>query len=499
MNFFQKISVVWQNVSLVQRALLIAIVLTLVIVGSLLTVWVRRPEMRVLYSGLEPEEAAKITEKISESDIAYELKNGGTTIYVAREKVAQLRLDMAKEGLPEGGQKGYRIFDNEKIGVSPVVQDMNLKRALQEELAKSIQMLNGVIHCRIHIVSTKQSIFASKTSDTSASVVLRLRAGFRLSASNIAAITHLVAGGVEGLEPDKVTVIDSQGRLLSRTSENEMDQGAGSVADYRERVEQNLAKKAEDMLSAVLGPGRAAVRVRAEINMTSVNTVTETPIEGVPRREEIKSTTETKAGSMSAEDNKVIPGGGKEDETAITEFQPGRTVEQKVELAGEIISLKVAAFVDLSAADTNEADSGGEVAKIMGLSDVGEIIKNAIGLKSTDLLKVVDVKFNRPLESLADEELSGGLDYIAIAGQASVGIAAICALLVFRMFGGAKKKAAPASGTEQLAEGQGPAGLLPAGTEDDEPLMLRKHIAGTLQENPEQAKQLFASWIEEKV
>src|SRR4030042_3027366 len=155
------------------------------------------------------------SQKISEKGIAYKIGNGGTTIDVPQEEVSQLRLDMAKAGLPESGQKGYGIFDDEKIGISPFVQSVNLKRALQEELAKSIQMIDGVTHVRIHIVSSEQTLFTSDSGKTTVSVVLRLKPGYRLSPVNIAAITHLVSGSVEGLTAENVTIIDSQGRLLS--------------------------------------------------------------------------------------------------------------------------------------------------------------------------------------------------------------------------------------------------------------------------------------------
>jgi flagellar M-ring protein FliF len=213
MGFFQKIRAIWEKISLVQRALLVAIVLTFVIAGGLLVHWARMPDMRMLYTDLVPEEASEITEKISEQGIAYELRNGGTAIYVPKENVYQLRLDMAKEGLPAGEQGGYKIFDNEKIGISPFVQSVNLKRALQDELARSIQMIDGVNQARVHIVNSEQTLFTSEAGKTTASVVLKLRPGYRLSSLNIAAITHLVSGSVEGLTSDNVTVIDSQGRL----------------------------------------------------------------------------------------------------------------------------------------------------------------------------------------------------------------------------------------------------------------------------------------------
>jgi len=499
MNFFQKISAIWQKIGLVQRALLIALFLTFVAAGALLTYWARRPDMRMLYQEIAPEEAAKITEKISDKGIAYELRNGGTSIYVPREQVYQLRLDMAKEGLPIGEQGGYKIFDNEKIGISPFVQSVNLKRALQEELAKSIQMIDGVVHARIHLVSPEQTLFTPDAGKTTASVVLRLRPGYKLSTLNIAAITHLVSGSVEGLTSENVTVIDSRGNLLSRESDPTMASGASTVQDYRERVEQNLARKVEDMLATVLGPGRATVKVSAIIDMNSVSTVTEKlDPKGVPTKEEIVSGSENGASTPSAEGGPAIPGITKKDETITTEYEVGKTVKQEIVLPGQIKSLKVAAFVDLSVSDANDAGSGSSTAKIMQESDVVAIIQNALGLEDETAIKVVDVKFNRPLESLVEEEPSTWPRYIAIARQASLGIMAVCALLVLRMFRGAKSKVASTAAAGQLSEAEGAAGFLPGGGGSSEPLVLRKQIAGALEQDPERVRQLFASWLEEK-
>jgi flagellar M-ring protein FliF len=500
MNFFQKITVVWQKISLIQRALLIAVLLTCVMIGALLVHWARRPDMRMLYQGLAPSEAAKITEKISEKDIPYELRDGGTTIYAPKEDIYQLRLDMAKEGLPVGEQGGYRIFDDEKIGVSPFVQNVNLKRALQDELAKSIQMIEGVVHARVHIVSPERTLFASEAGKTTASVVLRLRSGYRIGSLNIAAITHLVAGSVEGMKSENVTVIDSQGRLLSTESDQALASGASTVQDYKERVEQNLAQKVEEMLTAVLGPGRATVGVSAVIDMNSVSTVTETydPSAKVVKSEEIKTNSEENPGETSAAGQPATSGSTKKDEEILTEYEVGRTVKEEVVLPGTIKSLSVAAFVDLSVSDANDAEAGGQPAMIMQLSDVEEIIKNAIGLKEADLLKVVHAKFHRPAELLTEEEPSSWPRYIAIARHASLGIMAVCALLVLRIFRGAKRKAALTAGSKQLLGTEEAAGLLPAGGEAAEPLMLRRQIAGALNNNPEQVRRLFAKWVEEE-
>ena len=502
MAFLQRIRAIWQKIGVVQRALLAAIVLTLAIVGGLLVHWAQRPDMRMLYQELAPEEAAQIVEKISEKSIAFELRNGGTTIYVPKESVYQLRLDMAKEGLPAGDQGGYKIFDNEKIGVSPFVQSVNLKRALQDELAKSIQMIDGVEHARVHIVRSEQTLFTNEAGKTTASVVLRLKPGYRLNGSNIAAITHLVSGSVEGLTTESVTVIDSQGRLLSGQSDQTMASGAGTVQDYRERVEQNLENRVEEMLTAVLGPGRAKVRIHAVLDMNSVSTITEKyEPKGVAAKEEITSGSEVGAAAAAATGNTATPGSTKKDETIVTEYQIGKTVMQETVLPGEIVSLSVAAVVDLSPADANAAQAGGQTpaAKIMDPNDVEKLIQNALGLDVArgDTLKVVDVKFQNPAAPLLAEE-AAGLDYIAIARDASLGIMAICALVVLRMFRGARRKAVQEVAAKQLPGAEGVTGLLTGGAPAAEPLLLRKQIASALEQDPERAKQLFVSWLEEK-
>jgi flagellar M-ring protein FliF len=500
MNFFQKLIAVWQKINIVQRALLMAIVLTMGIIGALLTYWAKLPDMQMLYTELNPEEAAKITDKISEKGIAYELRNGGRSIYVPKERVYQLRLDLAKEGLPSGEQGGYKLFDNEKIGISPFVQNVNLKRALQDELSKSIQMIEGVVYARVHIVSGDQTLLSSTSQQTSASVVLKLKAGYRLSSSNIAAIANLVAGSVEGLKTENITIVDSDGRLLSSKSDQAIVGGAGTVQDYKERVEQNLADKMEKMLEAVLGPGRATVRVSAEVNMTSASMVTETynPTGKVVTKEEIKSNSETEP-ATSPEAGKTLAGGVKKDETTSTEYVVGKTVEQRAIVPGEVTALSVAAVVDLSAAEANQTQGAGQSAKIMQLADVEKLIETALGLdlKGRDSLKVVEAKFFRPPAISDEEKQPKGLDYSGIARNGSLGITAICALLVFRIFTKARKKAA-AEAAAQLPAGAEAAGMLPGAATAAEPVVVRRQLAEVMHNNPDQARRLFANWVQEK-
>ncbi|MBP7051057.1 MAG: flagellar M-ring protein FliF [Phycisphaerae bacterium] len=494
MEYLQKLLLIWQKIGLVQRVLLAAIVLATGLIGALLVHWAQKPDMRMLYQELSPTEAAKITEKIAGKEIAYELRDGGTTIYVPREYVYQLRLDLAKDGLPVAEQNGYKLFDDEKIGISPFVQNVNLKRALQDELAKSIQMIDGVAHARVHIVSPEQKLFVSDEEQTSASVVLKLRPGYRLSGVNIAAITHLVAGSVKGLKAESVTIIDSDGRLLSGKGDSTLASGASTAQDYKERVEQGLVRKAEDMLSMVLGPGRATVQVSAVIDMNSVNTITETydPTGKVATKEEITSKSELGA---AAAGQKTSPGATKKDETTTTEYQVGKTVKQHSVLPGEIRSMSVAAFVDLSV-DANEPGRSSQSAAAMTVADVEEIIRTALGLKETDSIKVVNARFHRSPAALIEEESSPWPWYVALARQLSLGIMAICAVVVLRIFSRARGKAA-AQG--ELPSGGASAGALMSGEPTvAEPLLVRRQIAHALKQNPDQVRQMFLSWIEER-
>lgn len=495
MDFLQKLGLIWHKVSLIQRALLVAVVLASALIGSLLIHWARSPDMRMLYQDLQPAEASRITEKISEKAIPYELRDGGTTIYAPRQHIYQLRLDLAKEGLPVGGQSGYKLFDDEKIGVSPFVQNVNLKRALQDELAKSIQMIDGVEHARVHIVNPEQKLLASEEEQTTASVILRLRPGYRLSATNIAAITHLVSGSIKGLRAETVSIIDSEGRLLSGEADSTLATGAGTVHDYKQRVEQGLARKAEEMLTTVLGPGRATVRVSAVIDMNSISTITETydPTAKVPTKEEVTSNSETGAGGSGQQ---TAAGTTKKDETVITEYQVGKTVTQEVVLPGEIKTLSVAAFVDLYA-DANEPASGEQAPMIMDVLEVEEVIRMALGLKETDSLKVVNARFHRSAEPLIEEEPANWPRYFALARHLSLGIMALCAVAVLRIFSRARSKAM-AEARAQLPAGTSPGGLLPSGEPSAEPLYLRRQITHALKNNPEQVREMFLNWIQEK-
>ncbi len=503
---FGNISGPWAQAGLFRRVMLLAIVLACVGATVFLVNWVRKPQMGLLYSNVGRAEAAKIVDTIRDADIKYELTNGGTTILVEEDKVYSLRLKMAGEGLPTGEQAGYRILDDESFGSSPFKQKINYKRALEGELAKSIQLINGVVHARVTIAKPEGKMFPDSKNAASASVILRLRSGKRMTSNNIAAIVHLIAGGVEGLDPKNVAVIDgTSGTLLSGGMEDDYAKSANTFFDHKTQVEDYLARKAEDMLAAALGPNKARVRVDAIIKTTSTMVSKETFGEKAVIRDESKTSSKTpQAGKGGGADVKKDS-----DENLSMEYQYPKTVEQKTTPPGEIILLKVAALVDLSVpkagGEEGEETEEESATEVISLADAEQIIRNALGLddKRGDTIKVVSASFPQLVVADGDEDAGGGMfslgNILKILRQLSLGVLVIGALLMLKMFGGAKGakgEATPELEAQGAAAGGGADRLLPGAVGGIAPEMLRARVTRALQENPEEVKKLFLSWVE---
>jgi flagellar M-ring protein FliF len=502
---------IWVRMGLVQRVMLLAILLAGAGAGALLVGWAREPSMALLYADLAPEEASRIVEKIREASTQHELRAGGSAVYVPADKVYTLRLELAGQGMPAGDQRGYRLLDEEKIGTSPFTQRLNYRRALEGEIAKSIQVLEGVQAARVHIVRPENSLFGGQEKASSATVVLRLKPGWRMSPRNIAAVLHLVAGGVEGLKPEGVVVVDGAGNLLSSNSADGMARGVSTFIDFKTQHEEYLAHKVEDMLTQVLGPNRATVRVSCTIDNTSATSTSEVfdPQAKVPMKEEIKSKSASGA-AATAETAASSPGGTTKEETTMTDYIVGRTVKQETIVPGKVTSISVAAFVDLSAPAAPPVAEGAAKTPetppaTLKVVDVETIVRSALGLKETDTIKVIDTPFRAAAapEAAATEEAAGEgrAFYLDMARNLSMGVLVIGALVTLKIVSGSKKRgAAPAA----ALAGGGAAGALPpagvlAGSLDSgaiDPALLRSRITAALQENPEEVKRLFLAWAE---
>jgi flagellar M-ring protein FliF len=261
--FLKQLTGFWASLPTPKRVALVT-VMTLVLAGVLaISVLGSRETYGTLYSELATEDAAAIVEKLKTAQVPYKLENGGTMITVPEERVPGLRLELAAAGLPHGGSVGFEIFDRSKIGATEFEQQVNLRRALEGELARSVMSVNGVKSARVHLVLPERRLFAAREESASASVVVKLENAHNFGRREVAAIVHLVAAAVPTLSKDRVSVVSTEGVTLHRPSSD--SQGGGDLADLNAEQARVMASQleadAQAQLERVLGPGNADVRV----------------------------------------------------------------------------------------------------------------------------------------------------------------------------------------------------------------------------------------------
>jgi flagellar M-ring protein FliF len=233
--------------------------------------WKKEADFRPLFTGVSPEDAASIVQKLKESGAEYRLPEGGGAVLVPSARLAELRLTMASIGLPKTGRMGFELFDKINLGATEFTEKVNYRRALEGELERTVMALAEVETARVHLTFPKDSVFLEAQQPAKASVLIRIKPGARLSAQNVAAITHLVASAVEGLSPDAVSLLDMNGNLLSRPkAADSLDGTAPSAAalDYRHQIETDLIAKISATLGPLLGPEKFRAGVSVECDFT---------------------------------------------------------------------------------------------------------------------------------------------------------------------------------------------------------------------------------------
>src|ERR1700682_249009 len=188
----------------------------------------KKADFKPLFTGVAPEDAAGIVQKLKESGVEYRLPEGGGSVLVTSTRWAEVRLTMAAIGLPKSGRIGFELFDKVNLGATEFTEHVNYRRALGGELERTVMALSEVETARVHLTFPKDSVFLEAQQPAKASVLVRLRPGKRLAAQNVVAINHLVASAVEGLSPDAVSVLDMNGNLLGRPKAPETLDGQGA-------------------------------------------------------------------------------------------------------------------------------------------------------------------------------------------------------------------------------------------------------------------------------
>lgn len=369
----------WQGLERRQQASLVA--LGALMLGGLIAVglWAARPAWAVLYSELSPQHAQAVVEQLREQGVSYRLAQGGTAVLVPQERLYELRIQLAGEGLPAGSNAGFELFDHASFSTSDLQNNVNLQRALQGELERSICALEEIASARVHLALPEERLFSEHQEPPGASVVVRL-ANSRLGNPQVAAITQLVASAVPALQPDAVTVVDTLGRVLTGGPD-----GAGGLQTlaqleatraWEERVRACL----QSMLDSVLGANRSVVRVQATLDFQSQQITREAfeppDGEGVLRTEEItqeqyEGTGGAEVGGPAGLDGSAAPsrgdGGSYEHRHEKREYDYARVHEQVANPPGRLQRLAIAVVIDEGLGDATVGQVRGLVEAAAGL------------------------------------------------------------------------------------------------------------------------------------
>lgn len=494
-----------------------------------LALWTQQPDMQVLFTNLNGEDAAAIIDKLKETKVPYETTGGGATVLVPSAQVHDLRLQLATQGLPHGGGVGYEIFDRTSIGMSEFVQKLNYRRALQGELARTIAQMPEVERARVHLAMPERRLFANEQDKARASVILALRNGQALTKSQVQGVIHLVSSSVEGLQARDVTIVDGHGRLLSSTvAEDETAGLTNSQLEYQRNIEKDIETRIQTMLERIVGINKAVVRVSSLVDFRKIETTEERydPNSQVARSEqrgqEKSSGVNGVSGGIPGVQSNVPPGTDQEpaqssSNNSVTKnetvnYEISRTVSKIVEPVGAIKKLSVAVLVDgtYAAAQVGDGASADSAAAESArkytprseedLKRIEEIVKKAMGFSAErqDQVQVVNVQFGLGPDELptsAAEAASEGpnpwLPYLRYA----VGALLFLMILLFVvrplivMLGTADRQEPEAGGSASLPlSAAAAAGSIPGAPD-------RAQIIDMARKNPDTTAVVVKQWL----
>jgi len=430
----------WQQISK-QKQIAVIILLAAVLVSLFyLAQALSRPRMAPLFSGLEPADAGRITARLQELNVPYQLADEGRTILVGQDQVYEMRIQLASAGALVGGSAGFELFDRTQLGATDFNRRLDYLRALQEELRRTIVQLEEVEQARVHLALPEPSVFIQDTAEPTASIVLRLRPLSRLQPEQIRGIVYLVVGSVENLTAENVTVIDTQGNILSDLSSELPSSGQLAEAtlrqlEVRRSFEKEMEQRVQRVLERVLGVGQAVAMITAELDFDSLESsiITFAP-EGVPRSRdvtrEVFEGTGTIPGAAGTDSN--IPGypfaagGGdsryeRNDETV--NYEISETTERQIQAPGRLIRLHAAVVVN---------DNGGVLTEGQ-LGQINELVEAAIGYQVArgDSISVQGMNFDTSQLDEAKREMDEALRREQREQLIYLGVAVLLLVLFF--------------------------------------------------------------------
>ena len=520
---FEQIGAMLARLTIAQKAtLVVAILLTGAGIWGIVEL-ANRVRYEVLFSNLEPEDASTIVAKLQESKIPYRIDTGGGAISVPSERVAETRLSLAGEGRPRGGVSGVEIFDRSTFDVSDFVQNVNYQRAMERELARTIEALDAVSKARVHLVLPGRTLFADEKQEAKASVVLKLYRGRQLRSEESLAIANLVASATRGLTPDKVSIVDTDGRMLKDGQGDDSERSLSAhQLELKASFEHEMQGKLITLLTPIVGEGKVRTRVEANLDFQKVQRVEEKyDAEGAVVRSEQKGSQKRSSGTMGGAPGTPsnLPPGAAAPEVAsaptadvnestdsTVNYEIPKTVATIVEPVGGVKKLSVAVVVDNTvkhAKGTDGKESTESVARPEEeMKKLTDLVKAAIGFdeKRGDVLTVENLPFDTGNIEEQKQALGNAEKrefYFTIAKWPSLVLGALLIFLfvVRPLFRGLKAMLAPRPGQAGAAAGE--EALLTAGA-DTPTLVLRKRLIEISASEPEGAAQVVRGWLRER-
>ncbi len=377
--------------------------------------------MELLYGSLSATDSREIVKQLELSGVAFTTANNNAEIMVPAEKVTSTRLQMAELGLPSGGSVGYEVFDSmDSLSATNFMQNVNLVRALEGELSRTIKAIEGIQNARVHLVMQQREMFTREIQEPTASVYIKMKSG-RLAENQVKAVQHLIAAAVPKLKPSNISIVDERGALLSRSYENDAQQVAAQQEEARNNLERRLAQSITTLVESSLGPGKVRAEVRADLEFDKVVTAEEifNPDQQVVRssvtvternQQQESQPREVSVGQNQPDSNLNNQGAGqaKTDENRSEEtvnYDISKKTINQVRESGTLRRLSVAVLVDGTYA-TSDSGRAYQALPEETMGKIESLVKSAIGFdaKRGDEVQIVNMPFTNLDDLVGIEE-----------------------------------------------------------------------------------------------
>jgi len=486
---FEQIAAIWKKLGVNQKATLIFLLVAFIGGIAALVHLSRRPSYELLYADMSEKDVAQVVSFLKESEVPFRVAGGGTSVLVAEGQKYDMRMALAEKGIQPGSGDGLELFDGGGFVTTQLAEQMLKRRAIQGELARTIMRLDQVEWANVQIAQPEKSVFAEDQQPATASIALQIAPARSLSPGQVAGICQLVAGSVEGLDPENVRIIDTRGNILSAPGGDGPGTEARDFQGYRQAYEDYLAGKAQALLNRALGPERSVVKVSAVIDMDRRSETERTfgDKDQVTLREKTSTTSSTGG-----------EGGSTEETIDATYDYPSKSTTLET-APGRVKRLDVALIVDpyYTDAEGNEAELTPQE-----ITDLEDLVKGAVGFDAArgDTCKSSRMRFHRVVEETYDDEIKEqhSKEFILEIAKYS---SSVLAVIVFVIFAGVvlKRISRSTAASSQSAAASMPEFMMTAGTASLESgnglSKVRNRVRDIMSGDPAAAARLLQRWI----